>query len=75
MIYSGAGPLLRHTYCYVEPDTFGNNQWEKVAWFGLVSHPDRTWGCHVLLECGAGPLKILNLKRTNISLKQNNTEN
>lgn len=53
MIYSGAGPLPRHTYCYVEPNTFGNDKWERVAWFGLVSHPGRTWGCHVLLECGA----------------------
>jgi len=53
MIYSGAGPLPRHTYCYVQPDTFGNDKWERVAWFGLVSHPGRTWGCHVLLECGA----------------------
>jgi hypothetical protein len=53
MIYSGAGPLPRHRYCYVEPDTFGNSGWERVAWFGLVSHPGRTWGCHVMLECGA----------------------
>ncbi len=53
MIYSGAGPLPRHTYCYVEPNTFGNEKWERVAWFGLVSHPARTWGCHVMLECGA----------------------
>ena len=53
MIYSGAGPLLRHRYGYVEPNTFGNDKWEPVAWFGLVSHPGRTWGCHVMLECGA----------------------
>ena len=53
MIYSGAGPLPRHTYCFVQPNTFGNDKWERVAWFGLVSHPGRTWGCHVLLECGA----------------------
>lgn len=53
MIYSGAGPLPRHTYCYVEPGALGDNKWERVAWFGLVSHPGRTWGCHVMLECGA----------------------
>ena len=53
MIYSGAGPLPRHTYCYVQPNTFGNDKWERVAWFGLVSHPGRTSGCHVMLECGA----------------------
>ena len=53
MLHTGAGPLPRHTYCYVEPDTFGNPDWLRVAWFGLVSHPGRTWGCHVMLECGA----------------------
>jgi len=53
MIYSGAGPLPRHRYCFVEPNTFGNEDWLRVAWFGLVSHPGRTWGCHVMLECGA----------------------
>jgi hypothetical protein len=53
MMYSGAGPLPRHRYCLVEPNTFGNENWERVAWFGLVSHPGRTWGCHVMLECGA----------------------
>ena len=53
MLHTGAGPLLRHTYCYVEPRAIGNADWLRVAWFGLVSHPGRTWGCHVLLECGA----------------------
>lgn len=24
-----------------------------AVWFGLVSHPGRVWGCHVLLESGA----------------------
>ena len=53
MLYTGAAPLPRHTYCYVQPNTFGNEDWVRVAWFGLVSHPGRTWGCHVMLECGA----------------------
>jgi hypothetical protein len=53
MLYTGAAPLPRHTYCYVQPHTFGNEDWVRVAWFGLVSHPGRTWGCHVMLECGA----------------------
>jgi hypothetical protein len=53
MLHTGAGPLPRHTYCYVEPNTFGNADWLRAAWFGLVSHPGRTWGCHVMLECGA----------------------
>ena len=68
MIYSGAGPLPRHRYCFVEPNTFGNEDWLRVAWFGLVSHPGRTWGCHVMLECGAVyrnvPLQRLSHKTT-----------
>lgn len=50
---TGAGALPRHTYCYAQPGAFGNARWERVAWFGLVAHPGRTWGCHVMLECGA----------------------
>lgn len=72
MIYSGAGPLPRHTYCYVQPHTFGNDDWLRVAWFGLVSHPGRTWGCHVMLECGAVyrnvPLHRLTHKITTTSM-------
>jgi hypothetical protein len=72
MIYSGAGPLPRHVYCYVQPYAFGNEDWLRVAWFGLVSHPGRTWGCHVMLECGAVyrnvPLHQLTHKITTTSL-------
>jgi hypothetical protein len=53
MIYSGAGPLPRHNYCYVQANTFGNRFWERVVWFGVVSIPGRTFGCHVMLESGA----------------------
>ena len=53
MLYTGAAPLPRHTYAYVEPNAIGTHDWLRVAWFGLVSHPGRTWGCHVMLECGA----------------------
>lgn len=52
-LFTGAGPLPRHTYAYVQPNAFGNTTWARVAWFGLVSHPGRTWGCHVMLESGA----------------------
>ena len=52
-LHTGAGPLPRHTYCYVQSGAFGNAEWERVAWFGQVSAPGRTWGCHLLLECGA----------------------
>ncbi len=53
MLYTGAAPLPRHTYAYVEPNALGTPDWLRVAWFGIVSHPGRTWGCHVMLECGA----------------------
>jgi hypothetical protein len=50
---TGAGALLTHQYCYVEPNAIGDHGWIPVAWFGLSSYPGRTWGCHVMLECGA----------------------
>ena len=48
-----AGALPRHQYVLIEPNAIGKHDWLKAVWFGLVSHPGRTWGCHVLLECGA----------------------
>jgi hypothetical protein len=29
------------------------DEFEPCVWFGLVSHPGRAWGCHVMLACGA----------------------
>jgi hypothetical protein len=37
----------------VQPKALGDHGWLPAVWFGLVSYPGRTWGCHVLLECGA----------------------
>lgn len=51
----GPGPLPRHIYCHVDVSfvrTSGTGV-EPCVWFGLVSHPGRAWGCHVMLECGA----------------------
>jgi hypothetical protein len=50
---TASGSLLTHQYCYVEPHAIGDHEWIPVAWFGLSSYPGRTWGCHVMLECGA----------------------
>lgn len=50
---TGSGSLPTHQYCYVEPNAIGDHDWLPVAWFGLASYPGRTWGCHVMLECGA----------------------
>lgn len=50
---TGSGSLPVHQYCFVQPNAIGEHGWLPVAWFGLSSYPGRTWGCHVLLECGA----------------------
>src|SRR6476659_10569750 len=50
---TSSGSLLTHQYCFVEPYAIGDHGWLPVAWFGLSSYPGRTWGCHVMLECGA----------------------
>lgn len=46
--------LPRHLYVWVDKGfTRGAKGFEPAVWFGLVSVPGRTWGCTVLLECGA----------------------
>lgn len=55
MIYSLVGELPRHIYCFVD-STYTHNEPQgflPCVWFGLVSYPGRTWGCTVMLECGA----------------------
>ena len=52
-LYTHAGPLPAHQYVWLEPGAIGDHAWLPAVWFGLVSYPGRTWGCHVLLECGA----------------------
>lgn len=48
-----SGSLPRHHYVYVEPNAIGEHGWIQAVWFGLCSYPGRTYGCHLLLECGA----------------------
>lgn len=52
-LYTHAGALPKHLYVRVQPNALGEHGWLDAVWFGLVSHPGRAWGCHVLLECGA----------------------
>jgi hypothetical protein len=52
-ICTSSGSLLTHQYCFVEPNAIGEHDWIPVAWFGLNSYAGRSWGCHVILECGA----------------------
>jgi len=49
------GELPRHLYVFVDSAfTHQTNVgFVPAAWFGLVSYPGRTWGCTVMLECGA----------------------
>jgi hypothetical protein len=53
MIHSLVGPLPKHRYVYVQPNAIGEHGWLPAIWFGLVSHPSRTWGCNLMLESGA----------------------
>ena len=55
MKYSLVGELPRHIYCFVDSSFTHTcpNGFIPCVWFGLVSYPGRTWGCTVMLECGA----------------------
>jgi hypothetical protein len=55
MIYSQAGQLPHHQYCFVEASFLGLSgaAFIPCVWFGLVSIPGRMWGCTIMLECGA----------------------
>jgi hypothetical protein len=57
MLYTGSGNIPKHIYCWVdssfvrknaEPKTF-----EPCIWFALHAKAGHSWGCHVMLECGA----------------------
>jgi hypothetical protein len=55
MIYNLVGELPRHIYSYVD-STYTHNEPQgflPCVWFGLVSYPNRTWGCTVMLESGS----------------------
>lgn len=47
--------LPHHLYVWVD-STFirvGRAGFEPAVWFAIRSEPNRAWGCHVMLECGA----------------------
>lgn len=75
---TGSGSLPTHQYCYVQPNAIGEHGWIPVAWFALSSYPGRTWGCHVLLECGAIyrniPLHQLASRKTEAPWLPNNAQ-
>lgn len=48
-LHTAAGALPAHQYVLIEPNALGEHDWLRAVWFGLVSHPGRAWGCHVLL--------------------------
>ena len=53
-MFTLVGELPRHLYCYVDASFCQHNGgFIPALWFGLVSYPDRVWGCTVLLENGA----------------------
>ena len=47
--------LPHHLYVYVDSAFIrgGRHRFEPAIWFAIRSEPDRAWGCHVMLECGA----------------------
>ena len=47
--------LPHHLYVYVDRAFIrkDDNGFEPAVWFALRSEPNRAWGCHVMLECGA----------------------
>ena len=54
MIYSQAGQLPVHQYCYVDASFISDDEgFLPCIWFGLVSIPGRMWGCTIMLESGA----------------------
>lgn len=53
-LYTLIGDLPRHHYVWVAPGAISHAKEPlRAVWFGLVSYPGRSWGCNVLLECGA----------------------
>lgn len=53
MRYTASGSLERHIYVNVIGRFIGVDSLLPAVWFGLHSHPNRVWGCTVMLECGA----------------------
>lgn len=47
--------LPHHLYVWVDSALIRKNRagFEPAVWFAVRSEPNRAWGCHVMLECGA----------------------
>lgn len=47
--------LPHHLYVWVDSSFIrhGGSGFEPAVWFAVRSEPNRAWGCHVMLECGA----------------------
>lgn len=55
MTYHLVGQLPNHCYIWVDAQFCQNDTtgFIPAVWYGLVSYPDRVWGCTVMLENGA----------------------
>ena len=57
MLYTGSGNLPHHIYCWVDSSFIRKdvkpNTYEPCVWFALHAKAGHSWGCHVMLECGA----------------------
>jgi len=47
--------LPHHLYVWVDKSYIrrDGHGFEPAVWFALRSEPNRAWGCHLMLECGA----------------------
>lgn len=47
--------LPHHHYVWVDSTFVRRNRtgFERAVWFAIRSEPNRAWGCHIMLECGA----------------------
>lgn len=47
--------LPHHQYVWVDSSFVrdGRTGFEPAVWFAVRAEPNRAWGCHVMLECGA----------------------
>jgi hypothetical protein len=57
MLYTGSGNIPHHIYCWVDSSFIRKNAkpftYERCIWFALHAKAGHSWGCHIMLECGA----------------------
>lgn len=57
MLFTGSGNIPHHIYCWVDSSFVRKNSkpntYEQCIWFAIHAKAGYSWGCHVLLECGA----------------------